>query len=204
MSLGTTSLSDSLPPSIPKLDSTGLNWAIFSVRFQDAVEAKGFWGHFDGPEPRPVVSAATTTAEGEEATQTKLAEDLVAKQLQWERTSSQRNLCLPRRFPTRPLASLPFALSNFASAQLAAALMWAHTKTIDPDDLCVCFQAAARVKLEVRCSNRWRSGAQRRFWTALPFVFAFVLFRGVAAGDCSSVLDGLGVPGRSFEFTARV
>src|SRR6267378_8659908 len=33
------------------------------------------------------------------------------------------------------LASLPVALSNFASAQLAAARMWAPTKTIDPDDL---------------------------------------------------------------------
>jgi len=27
---------------------------IFSVRFQDAVDAKGFWGHFDGSEPHPV------------------------------------------------------------------------------------------------------------------------------------------------------
>jgi len=74
MSIVTTSLSDSLPSSIPKLDSTGLNWAIFSVRFQDAIEAKGFWGHFDGSEPRPVVSAATTTAEGDEDAQTRLAE----------------------------------------------------------------------------------------------------------------------------------
>jgi len=44
----TTSLSDSLPSSIPKLDASGLNWAIFSVCFQDAIEAKGFWSHFDG------------------------------------------------------------------------------------------------------------------------------------------------------------
>ena len=60
----TTSLSDSLPSSIPKLDSTGLNWAIFSVRFQDAVEAKGFWGHFDGnvSYPDPVSTTTDTTA----------------------------------------------------------------------------------------------------------------------------------------------
>ena len=85
MSLTTTSLSDSLPSSIPKLDSTGLNWAIFSVRFQDAVEAKGFWGHFDSSEPRPVVSAATTAAGGNEDPQAKLTEELVTKQLQWDK-----------------------------------------------------------------------------------------------------------------------
>src|ERR1700678_372785 len=48
MSVTTTLLSDSLPSSIPKLDASGLNWAIFAVRFQDAIEAKGFWSHFDG------------------------------------------------------------------------------------------------------------------------------------------------------------
>ena len=48
MSTTTTSLSDSLSLSVPKLESTGMDWAIFSVCFQDAVEAKGFWGHFDG------------------------------------------------------------------------------------------------------------------------------------------------------------
>ncbi|KAF8809603.1 hypothetical protein BYT27DRAFT_7021819, partial [Phlegmacium glaucopus] len=71
MSTATTSLSDSLPSSIPKLDATGLNWAIFSVRFQDAVEAKGFWGHFDGTTPRPVaisVTAADGTVTSTDAT----------------------------------------------------------------------------------------------------------------------------------------
>ena len=33
------------------------------------------------------------------------------------------------------LASLPFTLSNFTSAQLTAARMWSSTKTIPPDDL---------------------------------------------------------------------
>ncbi|KAF8799458.1 hypothetical protein BYT27DRAFT_7027398, partial [Phlegmacium glaucopus] len=63
MSTATTSLSDSLPSSIPKLDATGLNWAIFLVHFQDAVEAKGFWGHFDGMTPRPV-TISVTAADG--------------------------------------------------------------------------------------------------------------------------------------------
>jgi len=41
------------------------------------------------------------------------------------------------------LASLPIALSNFASAQLAATRMWALTKTIDPDDLISLINEAA-------------------------------------------------------------
>jgi len=50
-----TSLSDTLPSSVPKLEMTGTNWAIFEIRFHDAVEAKGFWGHFDGKTKRPVL-----------------------------------------------------------------------------------------------------------------------------------------------------
>ena len=52
------SLSDALPSSVPKLDTSGTNWAIFVFRFQDAVEAKGFWGHFDGSMPTPVFADA--------------------------------------------------------------------------------------------------------------------------------------------------
>ena len=39
----TSSLSDTLPSSVPKLEAEGKNWAIFYVHFMDAVEAKGFW-----------------------------------------------------------------------------------------------------------------------------------------------------------------
>jgi hypothetical protein len=64
-----TSLSDSLPTSVPKLEATGLNWAIFLVRFHDAVDAKGYWGHFDGSTPVPSMStppmAAETAAKGQ-------------------------------------------------------------------------------------------------------------------------------------------
>ena len=62
MSTVPTSLSDTLPSSIPKLDASGMNWVIFAVRFQDAVEAKGFWGHFTGTKTRPAagdISAST-------------------------------------------------------------------------------------------------------------------------------------------------
>jgi len=219
MSLTTTSLADSLPSSIPKLDATGLNWAIFSVRFQDAVEAKGFWGHFDGSEVRPVPSpapaAATAPTGGAAATPTPAvvvtAEELAA-QHQWDKNERSAKSLLTQKIPDSTLmrihlkktvkerwdaiveeytskgayaqtdlrqkfmdmrcpdkgnvrefldslrvkreelasvgvdidekdyrstilASLPAALSNFASTQLAAARMWSPTKTIVPDDL---------------------------------------------------------------------
>ena len=44
---------DTLPNTVPKLDLKGANWAIFSLRFQVAVEAKELWDHFDGSSPRP-------------------------------------------------------------------------------------------------------------------------------------------------------
>ena len=69
MFLTITSLSNSLPSSISKLDSTSLNWA-FSVCFQDTIEVKGLWGHFDGfephlePSPATAPTATIATAEG--------------------------------------------------------------------------------------------------------------------------------------------
>jgi hypothetical protein len=59
----TTSLSDALPTSIPKLEASSLNWAIFLIRFRDAVDAKGFWGHFDGT--APILSLSTPPTSGE-------------------------------------------------------------------------------------------------------------------------------------------
>ncbi len=68
----TASLSNSLPSSVPKLDASGFNWAIFLVHFQDTIEAKGFWGHFDGSNPILALSSPAT------------ADELVAKG-QWNR-----------------------------------------------------------------------------------------------------------------------
>ena len=46
-----------------KLDAKGDNWAIFLVHFMDAVEAKGFWGHFDSTEPSPVTTSSSSAAD---------------------------------------------------------------------------------------------------------------------------------------------
>jgi gag-polypeptide of LTR copia-type len=45
--------------TVPKLESTSTNWAIFKICFCDAVEAKGFWGHFNGTSVRPVAIFVT-------------------------------------------------------------------------------------------------------------------------------------------------
>ncbi|KIM46606.1 hypothetical protein M413DRAFT_82539 [Hebeloma cylindrosporum] len=110
MSLTTTSLADSLPSSIPKLDATGLNWAIFSVRFQDAVEAKGFWGHFDGSEPRPGPSpapeGAPAPAVGAAATPAPavvVSDDILAAQLQWDKNEKSAKSLLTQKIPDSTL-----------------------------------------------------------------------------------------------------
>ncbi|KAF8809460.1 hypothetical protein BYT27DRAFT_7056533, partial [Phlegmacium glaucopus] len=55
--------SDFLNSTVPKLGDEGENWGIFLVRFKDAVQAKGFWGHFDGSCVIPVLSAEPTAVE---------------------------------------------------------------------------------------------------------------------------------------------
>jgi hypothetical protein len=47
-------MSDPYATSVPHLKPTGSNWAIFSMRFQEAMEANQKWGHFDGSATRPV------------------------------------------------------------------------------------------------------------------------------------------------------
>ncbi len=47
-------ISDPLPTTLPHLEPTGSNWAIFSMRFQEAMEANQKWQHFNGTSARPV------------------------------------------------------------------------------------------------------------------------------------------------------
>jgi len=82
----TSSLSDTLPSTVPKLDAEGGNWAIFLVRFMDAVEAKGFWGHFDGTSPVPVTTSEPTDAEK-------------AAKTQWEKDERSAKTLLTQRLP---------------------------------------------------------------------------------------------------------
>jgi len=91
MSSTTTLLSDSLPSSVPKLDPSGLSWAVFSLRFQDVVEAKGFWDHFDGTSVRPTLTVTATPAAGGAAAAAAVAgaipvpQDNSAEIAQWDK-----------------------------------------------------------------------------------------------------------------------
>jgi hypothetical protein len=103
----TTSLSDTLPSSIPKLDASGINWAIFSVRLQDAIEAKGFWNHFDGSSIRPeqtytaiVIAADGTRSGGTEVTP---ADELLKTQLQWDKDERSAKSLLTQKIPDSTL-----------------------------------------------------------------------------------------------------
>jgi hypothetical protein len=212
MSVTTTSLSDSLPSSIPKLDASGVNWAIFSVRFQDAIEAKGFWSHFDGTGSRPSAVPVTVTATDGSTTTTPPSDADIAAVDKWDKDERSAKSLLTQKIPDSTLmrvhnkrtvqerweaivteytekgayaqtdlrarfleskcpdkgnvrefldnlrvkreelasvgvdidekdyrstiiSSLPYVLANFASSQLAAARMFAPSKTIAPDSL---------------------------------------------------------------------
>ena len=86
MSTSTTALADTLPSSIPRLDPTGSNWTVFRFRFEDAIDAKGFWGHFNGKSPMPEMSETPT-------------EDELAAKAQWEKDERSSKSLLTQKLP---------------------------------------------------------------------------------------------------------
>ncbi|KXN83825.1 hypothetical protein AN958_01037 [Leucoagaricus sp. SymC.cos] len=50
-----------MPVTVPRLEQSGVNWAIFQLCFQMAVQGKGLWGHFDGSKVQPVLSLLSVT-----------------------------------------------------------------------------------------------------------------------------------------------
>jgi hypothetical protein len=100
-----TSLSDSLPASVPKLDSSGTNWAIFEIRFHDAVEAKGFWGHFDGTTKPPTLGTPAIAVTGQTAVPaTGLSPEEYATELkQWEKDERSAKALLNQKIPDSTL-----------------------------------------------------------------------------------------------------
>jgi gag-polypeptide of LTR copia-type len=80
MTTSALTTTDLLPSLVFKLMTNSLNWIAFSMRFQDAVEAKSLWGYFDGTITQPTVS--TPPAAGEEDALAKwVKEDRTAKAL---------------------------------------------------------------------------------------------------------------------------
>jgi hypothetical protein len=83
-----TSLSDTLPTTVPRLDPSGNNWTVFLFRYQDAVNVKGYWGHFDGTTPAPAFTDADTVK----------AENVAAK-IQWEKDKRAVKTLLTQKLP---------------------------------------------------------------------------------------------------------
>jgi transposase InsO family protein len=71
--------SDSLPSTVPKLDPTGSNWAIFSIRFQEALSACDRWGHFDGTKKMPESVNKTPSQEEQNAIDAWEKEERIAR-----------------------------------------------------------------------------------------------------------------------------
>ena len=95
MSATATSLSDTLPSSVPKLENTGTNWAIFKIYFHDAIEAKGFWGHFNGSLLCPV-AISITAPDGTTTMDTALVD-------QWEKDERSAKSLLNQKIPDSTL-----------------------------------------------------------------------------------------------------
>ena len=106
MSVTATSLSDTLPSSVPKLEMTGTNWAIFEIRFRDAIEAKGFWGHFDGQTKRPVSGTpAVMGTDGKVITPAigLTPEEFLTEMTQWEKDERSAKSLLNQKIPDSTL-----------------------------------------------------------------------------------------------------
>jgi transposase InsO family protein len=58
-------MTDPFSTSVPCLDPTGSNWAIFSMRFQEAMEANQKWSHFTGTPGRPAPADAKNVTDDE-------------------------------------------------------------------------------------------------------------------------------------------
>jgi len=73
---------EQLPANIPRLEPNGVNWAIFSMRFREAMQATRRWGYFDGTKSRPVPKDKDNPTDAEvEAREKWDYEDLIARYL---------------------------------------------------------------------------------------------------------------------------
>ncbi|KAL0954672.1 hypothetical protein HGRIS_014920 [Hohenbuehelia grisea] len=101
-------LADTLSASVPAIEASGANWAIFSLRFRDAVEAKGFWGHFDGSTPHPRVASGTPTTTGsadagQDSSSDADAQALATAIARWERDERAARSLLTQKLPDSAL-----------------------------------------------------------------------------------------------------
>jgi hypothetical protein len=71
-----------------------------TVRFCDAIEAKGFWAHFDSTSPCPVLPPTVTAADG--TTSRPSAKELAAE-IQWQKDEQSAKSLLTQKIPNGTL-----------------------------------------------------------------------------------------------------
>jgi hypothetical protein len=87
-------------PNVPCLEPSGSNWAIFSLRFQEAMEANRKWGHFDGSSTRPAAADPNKPTDEEKAAQA-----------DWDQNETVAKYLLTQRMPDSAAVHLrPIAL----------------------------------------------------------------------------------------------
>ncbi|PPR01457.1 hypothetical protein CVT24_001860 [Panaeolus cyanescens] len=105
----TTAITDAIPSTIPKLDPSGVNWQTFMLRFMDAIQGKGYWGHFDGSESRPGPTGPLEKVEVSDtdgtttATRPSTTEDDKKAMEKWDRDEATARSLLTQRVPDSTL-----------------------------------------------------------------------------------------------------
>ena len=187
----TTALADTLPSSIPKLNASGLNWAIFSLRFQDAVEAKGFWGHFDGTTPRPnPVTTATATTTADDATTVTVTADDTAAITQWDKDKRSAKSLLTQKIPDSALMRIQ-KCKTVKERWDAITTEYTEKGTFAQTDLCTCF-------LESKCPEK---GNVRQFLDELCIKREELATVGVDIDEkdyCLTIISSLPIPLANF------
>jgi len=145
MSITTTSLNDTLPSSVPKLNADGLNWAIFSICFEDAVQVKGFWGHFSGTTPHPTASIKSAPT----------AEELAAIK-KWDKDEHSARSLLTQKLPDSALMHIRNK-SSVKEHWEAITTEFTQKGTFAQTELCACF-------LDMKCPEK---GNVREFLDSL-------------------------------------
>lgn len=101
MSDSTPTTIEKLPANIPRLEPNGSNWAIFMMRFRDAMKVTRRWPYFTGakPHPKPTDVSKPTDAEIEAAEK-------------WEHEDSVASYLLSQRLPDTTIMRLSSCITT--------------------------------------------------------------------------------------------
>ena len=168
--LNVTSLSGTLPSSVPKPEASGTNWAIFKVRFKDSVREKGFWGHFNGITVKPFITLAPPVIAASGITY----EDQLLPVSQWEKNERSSISLLTQKIPDSMLMKVYSKLTvrecwlaiekeymqKGAYAQTELCSQFLEMKCRTGDNVHDCVRGRLRRKTGVECSELSRRSQQ--------------------------------------------